>query len=82
MSLLKQYLYRIKDLMPNMSKLRKEIFLLKLSLDKSSLEEKSQKMEFIAFVFTEMWEKNWRGMKIFFSCKQALQLLFKMKLSL
>ena len=56
LSLLKQYLYGKKDLMPNMSKLRKENFLVKSFLDKSL--EKSQKMEFISFVFNVIWEKN------------------------
>ena len=62
LSLLKQYLHRKKDL-PNMSKLRKEIFLVKIFLHKT--QDKSQKMKFISFVFTEIWEKNWRGLKIF-----------------
>ena len=48
-----------KNLMPNMSKLKKEHFLVKLFLDKR--QEKSQKMEFISFVFTEIWEKTGGG---------------------
>ena len=41
--------------------LRKENFLVKLFLDKS--QEKSQKMEFISFVFTEILEKGWIGLR-------------------